>query len=186
MLIYRAFAVALLLGTLQACQSVQDVKDALEGRTPEAENTEVGYSKGPPLSIPPDYSLRPPVGGGSATDNKATSQVARTRVFNLPASPAGNAAAQPAQGPTAGERAFVKKLEAASGGPADPQIRQKVAQETQVSGEQEKQMTDKLLTWREAPASKNTQAGQGVTEKPAEENTNVVIRKRRGLLDSIF
>jgi hypothetical protein len=129
------------------------------------------------------------VGGGSSTDNKASSQVARTRVFNLPATPAAGtpgAPGQPAMGPTMGEKAFLKKLEAASGGPADPQIRQKVASETQASGEQEKQMVDKLLTWREAPASKDTQSGQGVTEKPAEENTNVVIRKRRGLLDSIF
>ncbi|MFN0044347.1 MAG: DUF3035 domain-containing protein [Alphaproteobacteria bacterium] len=177
-----AFALVLSAG-LAGCQAVKDVQDAMEGRTPESEGGGSYASKGPNLSVPPDYTLRPPVGGGSSNDTKAASQAARARVFNTPA--AAQSPPPGAGGYSAGERAFLKKLENSAGVQADPQVRQRIDQETQSTGEQEKQLVDKLLTWREAPSGKAAVAGQGVTEKPAEDST-VVIRKKRGLLESIF
>lgn len=156
----------------------------MEGRSPEGEaSASTSAAKGPPLSVPPDYSLRPPAGGGSSADNKQASQTARSRVFNAPVGQSPAAAVGP--GATSGERAFLKKLESSAGAQPTPQIRQQIEQESRSTGEQEKQLVDKLLTWREAPDSKAAQPGSGVTEKPVDD-TSVSIRKRRGLLESLF
>jgi len=180
----RTLALATALSaSLVACQSFQDIKDVMEGRSPEGDaGASNSAAKGPPLSVPPDYSLRPPAGGGGSTDNKQASQTARSRVFNAPV---GQSPAAAGPGATAGERAFLKKLENSAGTPPTPQIRQQIEQESRTTGEQEKQLVDKLLTWREAPEAKAAQPGSGVSEKPVDD-TSVSIRKRRGLLESLF
>jgi hypothetical protein len=181
---FRTLVLATILSaSLAACQSIQDLKDVVDGKSADGEAAAASSpSRGSPLSVPPDFSLRPPAGGGSSTDNKASSQTARARVFN---SPVGQTPAAAGPGATSGERAFLKKLENSAGTQATPQIRQQIEQESRSTGEQEKQLVDKLLTWREAPDPKTQSPGPGVSEKPVDD-TSVVIRKKRGLLESLF
>jgi hypothetical protein len=179
--------------TLAACQSLQDVTDALEGRTPEDDGAGLGPAKGPPLTMPPDYALRPPLAGAGASDNRAAAQAARSRTFSLPSSggPATAASATsapaPAEGPTAGEKAFVRHLQSSTG-PVEPGVRSKVGGETQALSEKDEKFVDKLLTWKDTPppAGATSQSGQTVVEKPANDSPQVVIQRKRGLLDSLF
>ncbi|MFO0995702.1 MAG: DUF3035 domain-containing protein [Alphaproteobacteria bacterium] len=176
---------------LVACQSVQDITDALEGRSTEGEGPGLGPAKGPPLTMPPEYTLRPPLAGAGASDNRAAAQVARSRTFSLPSSGTAATSAsgvQPAsQGPTAGERAFVKRLQGTTG-PVEPSVRTTIGNETQALGEKDEKFVDKLLTWKDAPPPKGaaSQSGQTVVEKPANDSPQVVIQRKRGILDSLF
>lgn len=177
---------------LGACQSVQDISDAIEGRAPEGEGPGVGPAKGPPLAMPPDFTLRPPLGGSGASDNRAAAQAARARTFSLPSSGGAAAASASAgqvaaQGPTTGERAFVKRLQGSTG-PVDSSVRSSVGGETQALGEKDEKFVDKLLTWKDAPppGGATSQSGQTVVEKPANDSPQVVIQRKRGLLDSLF
>jgi hypothetical protein len=176
---------------LGGCQSVQDISDALEGRSPESEGPGVGAAKGPPLTVPPNYALRPPLGGAGASDNRAAAEVARTRTFSLQSS--GPSAAQPSsaqvasQGPTMGERAFVRRLQSTTG-PVEPAARSSISGETQALSEKDEKFVDKLLTWKDVPppAGGTSPSGQAVVEKPANGSPQVVIQRKRSLLDSLF
>ena len=141
----------------------------------DANPEEFATAKGPPLSVPPEFNLRPPSSGGG-TKGEAAAAVAKKRLFNIP----GAQAAEPAvgAGATPGEQAFLRQAGSAS---IDPNIRQVVDEETLRLDQGEEQLVDKLLKWRKAGPPEEERDG-ALTEEVADEISPVTIRKSKGLL----
>lgn len=182
-----ALAVALVLG---ACQSVGDLQDAIVGADPSDEAL-YGAVKGPSLALPPEYNLRPPVSG---SDSGVAAQVARKRVFSLPSAqpvtaPDGRVVSVVPGQPSPGEQVLLEMAGIAS---VNPQIREQIDSESVSIERSEEQFNDKLLKWeKQAPADDTqgeavTTEGAIVEEEAVEDVPPVVIRKKEGLLQSIF
>ncbi|MBT5413511.1 MAG: DUF3035 domain-containing protein [Rhodospirillaceae bacterium] len=182
-----ALAAVLILG---ACQSVTDIQEAIAGGDPEDEAL-YGGVKGPTLALPPEYNLRPPASG---SDSRVAAQAARKRVFSLPTSqpvtrPDGTVVASVPGRPSAGEQALLERAGIAS---VNPTIREDIDAESVSLERSQEQFTDKLRKWnKDAPAGDEEAEVVGaegtiVEEEAVEEVPPVVIRKKEGLLQSVF
>ncbi|MCX7354547.1 MAG: DUF3035 domain-containing protein [Alphaproteobacteria bacterium] len=175
-----------LVAFLAACQSIKDVQEAMEGKTGENEMLGAQPAKGPTLSLPPEYNLRPPVAGAGNSDPRAAAQTARQRTFAAAGVPAAAAGSPTQAKQSAGEQAFSNKVQASAGSPSTANIRQTVESETSSTGDRERILVEKLLTWQDgsqatAPANSDT-----VTQKAVTDISPVTIQQRRGLLDVLF
>ena len=172
---------------LAACQSIKDVQEAMEGKTDENEMLGAQPAKGPTLSLPPDYNLRPPVAGTTGSDPRAAAQTARQRTFQTPGAAAGTAAATPTQATQSpGEQAFTAKVYANAGGPPAANTRQTVEAETTATSDRERILVEKLLTWQDGSQATPTASSDTVSQKAVTDASPVVIQQRRGLLDVLF
>jgi hypothetical protein len=103
-----------------------------------------------PLSMPPDYTLRPPQPGASRPQEMTASRAAESALVPqaalTPAPGAGGAAA------TSGEQALV----AAAGAPAPANIRNQVDQD-QTNDVSNRTFTDKLMFWKRPEPTANVQ-----------------------------
>jgi hypothetical protein len=141
-----------------------------------------------PLSMPPDYNLRPPQPGAPRPQEASARDQAAAAIFANTES--GGATVDAASG---GEAALLQNAGAAG---VDPNIRQIVDAETKAEMEQDEQFIDRLVFWREPEPygtvvdpqaeqqrlQENAALGRPVTEG----ETPVVIRKKRALLEGIF
>ncbi|CAA7613207.1 DUF3035 domain-containing protein [Magnetospirillum sp. UT-4] len=181
-----AFAVLLAAATLSGCSEARRA---------------LGYDKAPPdefqvverapLSMPPDFSLRPPAPGAVRPQEGNTRDQARKAL-------AGNArSVSPvsAQGRTQGDVALLKRAGAEQ---IQPDIRMLVNKETQNLADTDKSFTDKLVFWRKAEPlgtseqldaareaqrlRENQALGRGVGEGEAPR----IERRRKGMLEGIF
>lgn len=182
-----ALAATLLLG---ACQSVSAIEEAIAGGNPEDQQL-YGPVKGPELAVPPEYNLRPPVNG---SDSSVPAQAARKRVFSLPtATPTrgsgGLSIASIPGKPSAGEQALLQRAGIAS---VNPQVRRQIDAEAVSHEKSQEQFDDKLLKWEKQPPPSDSEAdvktseGAVVEEQAVEDVPPVTIRKKEGLLQSIF
>lgn len=174
---------AALASSLSACQSVK--RELGVGRNSPDEFMVV---KRAPLSLPPDYTLRPPSSTAAATQTSETMQVARSQLLGETSAPA-----------TAGtgETALLSKMGAQD---ADPSIRNVINEENGYIALENRTVADKLLFWKEAetdpeavPASqvnakdeaarlkKNQQEG-----KPVNEGDVPVVEDKQSTIDKLF
>lgn len=146
-----------------------------------------------PLSLPPDFALRPPEPGATRPQEGTTVQQARTAVFR--ADGQGSALDEVAPGDTRsrGERAL---LLSAGADRADPTIRQTVDNETSGINESSESFIDTLVFWREAEKPgvivdaeaesarlrENAALGRAATVG----TTPTIERKKKALLEDIF
>lgn len=160
----------------------------------------LGFEKAPPdefqvverapLSMPPDFSLRPPNPGAVRPQEGTTREQARQIVAG------GRTVNQiSTAGRTPGEVALLKKVGAEQ---AQPGIRQLVNKETLALAEANKSFTDKLVFWRdpETPgtgeqldASKENQRlreNQALGRSVTDGDTPRIQRRRKGMLEGIF
>jgi Protein of unknown function (DUF3035) len=190
-----AAAVAL-IAPLGACSDgMSGVKSSL-GLTKEPPD-EFGVVARAPLSLPPDYTLRPPQSGSLRPQDSTPTEVARQTVFRVPIDKTDPKAATPASASTpatsAGELALLKQVGAAT---ADPNIRRIVDQENTRLLEADRSFTDRLIFWQKPeapgvvvdPQKEAQRLRQNVAEgKPAVEGeTPIIERKQRGFLEGIF
>ncbi len=149
---------------LAACGGVKK-QIGLERTPPD----EFAVVKRAPLSLPPDYTLRPPQPGAPRPQEQETAAQAQAAVF-------GSAAAQ-VTAPTTAEGALLSQAGAQE---IDPGIRQKVDAETASRVDKNKPVVDKILSIgsseKEVPATvlnakkeaarleKNKEEGKPVTE----------------------
>ena len=126
----RIIPVILCVITLAGCSQA---KDDL-GLTKEAPD-EFKVVKRAPLSLPPDYSLRPPRPGAPRPQEQSTAQEAASTVFG--GSSAGESAIA-----TSGEAALLNR---AGGQKADPNIRSRVDSETEELFDRNKPVAEKLF-----------------------------------------
>ena len=159
----------------------------------------LGYDKAPPdefrivsrapLSLPPDYALRPPQPGASRPQDNTSQQQARQAVLG------NTAASRPIapDGASPGEAALLAKVGAPS---TDPRIRELVDRESTALAEADRTFFDRLVFWktsaepgsvvdpqREAQRLRENQAlGRPVTDG----NTPTIRRRKKGALEGIF
>jgi hypothetical protein len=193
-----AAATVALIAPLGACSGGMSGIRSTLGITKEAPD-EFGVVSRAPLSLPPDYTLRPPQTGALRPQDTTPTEVARQTVFRVPtdkaAGPTAVAPAPTANGANAsvGELALLKQ---AGSGTADPNIRRIVDQENTRLLEADRSFTDRLIFWQKPeapgvvvdPTKEAQRLRQNVAEgKPSVEGeTPIIERKQRGFLEGIF
>ena len=164
----------------------------------------VGWEKSPPdefrimtrapLSMPPDYGLRPPTPGAPRPQEGSTTDQARSAVTGgRPGTRPGAAPAAGAGRPSAGEAALLEK---AGADRADPAIRSTVDREAKAVADADRSFTDKLIFWREPePAGtvidaereqQRLRENQALGRPANSGDTPIVRRRQRGLLEGLF
>jgi hypothetical protein len=155
-----------------------------------------------PLSMPPDYNLRPPTPGaprpqeGSPRDQAAAAvfQYSNTTSGSLPADaipPVGEGESETAQ--SSGESALLQSAGAAG---VDPNIRQLVDSETAEDEANSRTLADTLTFWREpepygevidpAAEQKRLQENSALGKPVTEGETPTIVRRKKGILEGIF
>jgi Protein of unknown function (DUF3035) len=188
--------VALSLG-LGGCDSTKEML-GLTKRSPD----EFQVVSRAPLSMPPDFSLRPPTPGAARPQEGTVQQQAQGIVTGYSSRSASTLA--PDQIPSvgegeqttaesAGESAF---LQSAGMTGVDPNIRKLVEQETSSDEESSKSVLDSLIFWRKpAPygtvvdpqaETKRLQENQALGQPVETGNTPIIERKQKGLLEGLF
>jgi hypothetical protein len=192
--LFVAAAAVALIAPLGACsEGMSGVRSTL-GITKEAPD-EFGVISRAPLSMPPDYTLRPPQAGALRPQDTTPTEVARQTVFRMPTDAgASSSAAAPGGGnASAGELALLKQ---AGSNAADPNIRHIVDQENTRLLEADRSFTDRLIFWKEPekpgvvvdPEKEAQRLRENVAEgKPSVEGeTPIIERKKTGFLEGIF
>jgi hypothetical protein len=152
-----------------------------------------------PLSMPPNYNLRPPTPGAPRPQEGTARDQAENAVFGHPGAgindqvppPIGEGAAGTAQ--SAGEAALLQSAGLAG---VDPNIRQEVDAETAEDEANSTTLADTLTFWR-SPQPYGTVIDPSAEQKRLQENaalgkpvtegdTPVIERKQRGMLEGIF
>jgi hypothetical protein len=153
-----------------------------------------------PLSVPPDYGLRPPTPGRhrpqlvNPQDNARSAlgvAGAGSGVGWAPAAAAPAAAGSPAS--TAGTVALLQKT---GGLQADPEIRLQIDRETTILAEADQSFTERLMFWRTpteygtvvdaAAEARRIQENQALGRPIVDGETPTIARRRRALLEGIF
>ena len=178
-----AAAGAMVIFGLAGCDSKTREDIGLE-RSPPDEFAVLTHA---PLTIPPDFGLRPPVPGAPRPREREVRDEARHILLRGAKTAAGGGA------PTGGEQALLGRAGAAN---ADPSIRGEVDRESGQIAAAERGFVDKLVFWRDPdPAGEVVDAeresrrlrGNAALGKPVTSGTTPVIERReRGLLEGIF
>jgi hypothetical protein len=151
-----------------------------------------------PLSLPPNYNLRPPEPGAPRPQEGTARDQARTAVFGPSGTQVatGNALGDPggvAPDSTPGEQALLQSAGAVG---VDPNIRQEVNQETTQQIAQNSEFIDRLIFWRKTPEP-GTVIDPGLEQQRLQENaalgkpvtegeTPIIIQRKKALLEGIF
>jgi hypothetical protein len=160
----------------------------------------LGYEKAPPdefrivsrapLSLPPDYALRPPQPGVSRPQDQASPQQARQAVLGSGGAPVRPAA--PA-GASVGEAALLAKV----GSPrTDPRIRELVDRESVAMAEADRTFFDRLVFWQKPPEpgtvidpqreAQRLRENQALGRSATDGDTPTIRRRKKGALEGIF
>jgi len=180
------FLSAMIMTAVLGLSACSDVKETMGiGRNSPDEFTVVQRA---PLTLPPDYALRPPGDPADAPPAAASADQAKTALLGKEATPAvaGN-----------GEKTMLDKLGVAS---IEPDIRKKIDEDNGYIALKNQTVADKLVFWDDntptsddAPASvidpakeaarlkKNKEEG-----KPINDGSVPVIEKKQSTLDKIF
>ena len=146
---YIGTTLALLVMGLSGCS---DTRKALG--IDKAPPDEFAVVSGAPLTMPPDFNLRPPRSPSDKPPSETAAQAGRQTVFRVSdaKTPAVIASTQVGTNGVAlspGEQALIAKAGAAG---ADPSIRQQVDKDTaQLNEDNSGGFVDSLLFWREPP-----------------------------------
>jgi hypothetical protein len=144
---YLGTTLALLVMGLSGCSDTRKAL-GLEKAPPD----EFAVVSGAPLTMPPDFNLRPPRSPSDKPPSETAAQAGRQTVFRASdvKTPTVAAGAQVGSNGTplsAGEQALIAK---AGAGGADPSIRQQVDKDTtQLNADNSGGFVDSLLFWRE-------------------------------------
>jgi hypothetical protein len=160
----------------------------------------LGFDKAPPdefrvvsrapLSLPPDYALRPPQPGASRPQEQGSAGQARQALLGAGAAPARPAA--PA-GASAGESALLAKV----GTPRnDPRIRELVDRESVALAEADRTFFDRLVFWQKPPEpgtvvdpqreAQRLRENQALGRTVTDGDTPIIRRRKKGALEGIF
>ncbi len=179
---------------LGGCTSIRE-NLGLTKRSPD----EFRVTSRAPLSMPPDYNLRPPNPGAPRPQEGSTRDQAEAAVFGYPNSgtdpdqipPIGEGEAAGAQ--SAGEASL---LQSAGTGGIDPNIRVLIDSETAEDEADSITLAEQLIFWRDpqpygtvvdpVAEQKRLQENAALGKPVTEGETPVIIRKKKGLLEGIF
>jgi hypothetical protein len=179
----------LALAALSGCQGVKE-ELGIGVRTPPDEFAV--YSRAP-LSLPPDYSLRPPA-AGAAAESLAPRQAAKDVLLGSTGKPAGAAAAAPADpNLSSGQQALLKRT---GGDTATPAVREQVNEESTVLAAADRSFVQKLMFWQTpqdygtvvdpAAETRRIREAQALGQPVVTGETPVITRQPKALLEGIF
>ena len=134
--IYLTLSTVIALTALSGCESAKKVFSNKKSAPDEF----VVYTR-PPLSQPPDFSLRPPTPGSSRQKSKSTIDTARDALLGRSNFTEGR---QQKADTTPGLQAL---LESAGANAADPNIRKRINQETSILADEDHRLIDKMIFW---------------------------------------
>lgn len=145
-----------------------------------------------PLSVPPDFGLRPPTPGVARPQEGTTTDQARTAVTGG-RSPVRAPAATAVSRSSQGETALLSKVGADR---TDPTIRETVNREAGALADADRGFTDRLLFWREPDPpgtvidpereQQRIRENQALGRAPTEGDTPIIRRRQRGILEGLF
>jgi hypothetical protein len=188
--VIRACGALLLLAGLAGCSQAREIL----GYNKQAPDEFQVYARAP-LSLPPDYNLRPPAPGAPRPQEGTARDQAASAVFGDYAfgGSLGQALGEKQDLGSNGEKAF---LQSAGATGIDPSIRQTIDQETAALIEQDKSLIDSLIFWRKPEPAGTvvdpTKETQRLQENAAlglpvtEGETPTIERKKKALLEGIF
>jgi hypothetical protein len=150
-----------------------------------------------PLSLPPDYSLRPPEPGAPRPQEGTAAEQAQTALY------ANNGGTAPMAGTTgttganeaqsSGEVALLQNAGAAG---VDPGIRAQIDTETAAQIERDQTLISRLVFWRTqepygtvvdpVAESKRLQENQALGKPATEGETPIIAPRKKGVLEGIF
>lgn len=188
-------AMALLVAVAVLAGCGEDTKRSLGLSKPAPD--EFSVVSRAPLSMPPNYTLRPPRPGSEGVAQSEAREQARQTVFRGPEaaqSPVQQAAARPsAAGQSRGESVLLGRAGAVN---ATPAIRDTVDRESAVLARADETFLDRLLNFRDPKAAdpvvdaaaedRRLREAQALGKASAGENVPVIQRKQRGLLEGLF
>ncbi len=142
-----------------------------------------------PLSLPPDYGLRPPAPGAARPNETTAQDAARTAVFG-PERPANQASSAPV---SPGEQQILGRIGADK---LDPGIRDQIDREAQSLVEADKSFVDRLLFWRTADApgepvdaareAQRLREAAAAGKSAGDAEVPTIRKRKRGWLEGIF
>ena len=152
-----------------------------------------------PLSMPPDYNLRPPAPGSPRPQEGTARDQAQQVVFGYPGAGGvpsklpeiGVGEASSAQ--SAGEASLLQSVGMAG---VDPNIRQVVDAETSEDEADSQQLVDSIVFWRKpepygtvvdpTEEQKRLQENAALGNAPTQGDVPIIERKKKGLLEGLF
>jgi hypothetical protein len=146
-----------------------------------------------PLTVPPDFQLRPPEPGAPRPQVGTTAQQAERAVFGNSQNAAVNQQTASAVNRTAGEQAL---LSAAGAENADPNIRLVVNRETKQLNDESERFVDALVFWNTQPPAgsivdpsaevRRLQENAALGVPPTTGPTPQIERRRKAPLEGVF
>ncbi len=190
MINWRTMPVACLAGALllstSACSNVQETLGLT--KQPPDEFTVV---RKPPLVMPPNFALRPPVVAELGKDRSQSAAKAKAALLEQTQGVATQTASAPAK--SIGEQALLTRAGAEN---ANPRIRQLILRETTLLEEKDRSFTERLIFWQKAPPSGQVVDAKKEAERlrqaaatgkpPTTGETPIIQRGRRAILQGIF
>lgn len=193
--ILTAFGLLALPIMVSGCSNTTKEALGLTKRSPD----EFQVVSNAPLSMPPDYNLRPPAPGSPRPQEGTARDQAQQVVFGYPGAGGtpsklpeiGVGEASSAQ--SAGEASL---LQSAGITGVDPNIRQVVDAETSEEEADSKQLIDSIVFWRKPEPfgtvvnpeeeQKRLQENAALGNAPTQGDVPVIERKQKGLLEGLF
>jgi hypothetical protein len=181
-----------LLGVLAVLGACEGVKKQL-GYTKQAPDEFRVVSRAP-LTLPPDYALRPPEPGATRPQEGTATDQARRAVFRV----------DEPKGPTLEEQAAVaglsrgevSLLKLAGAEQADPKIRTTVDRETLQINEENQDLLETLVFWREPQLpgevvdaeaeARRLRENAALGKSVSTGETPTIERRKKGFLEGIF
>jgi hypothetical protein len=185
----------IIAGALVAAAALSGCTDTrralgLEKSTPD----EFNVVSRAPLSLPPDYRLRPPQPGATRPQEGTVQQQAKQSIFRAGETGESRQQASIPQGNRS--EAEMALLRQAGAGREDPNIRQTVNAEATRQLDADRSFVDTLLFWRATPqpgtvidAQKENQRlreNLALGRPSTEGETPIIQRKKKALLEGIF
>ncbi len=138
-----------------------------------------------PLSLPPDYGLRPPAPGSDRPQKVNPRDIAEQAILG--------GQSQAAAGGSPGVQALLRDTGALT---SDPEIRVTINRETSILAEEDQDIAERILFWgkpieygRVVDPGKESQRilkNQALGRPITEGETPTIKRKRKGLLEGLF
>jgi Protein of unknown function (DUF3035) len=179
-----ALAAAVLL--VGGCEGIKQDLGIGTKRPPDEFST---YSRAP-LSVPPDFALRPPATATGASQAAAPRQIARQAMLRAGSA---QAATPTATDESPGIQALLDRTGAAK---AQSDIRAQVNRETTILAEADQSFIQRLMFWSGTPEaatvvdarqeSRRIQENQALNKPVTEGQTPTIRRKPKALLEGIF
>jgi hypothetical protein len=183
----KALALVAALLLVGGCQGIKEDLGIGVKRPPDEFTT---YSRAP-LSMPPDFALRPPANTSSTAASQAAAPRETARQAMMGAGPA--AASSSGSESSPGLQALLQRAGATS---AQSDIRAQVNRETTILAEADQSFVERLMFWSDTPdpatvvdasqESRRIQENQALNKPLTEGETPTIRRKPKALLEGIF